>query len=72
MQHEERDYSYLLDMLECCNDIISFTNDITLEEFDSDKMRRLATERQLETLGEAANHISSDKQQEWIAIDNMK
>ena len=29
---------------------------------ERDKMRRLATERQLEVLGEAANHVSTDTQ----------
>ena len=72
MPHDDRDYSYLIDMLECCNDIINFTSGIAFEDFDSDKMRRLATERQLETLGEAANHISAGKQQEWSEIDWMR
>ncbi len=72
MPHDERDCSYLLDMLECCKDILTFTTGITLEQFDSDKMRRLATERQLETLGEAANHISTIKQHEWSDIDWKK
>jgi len=69
MPHDERDCSYLLDMLECCKDIQEFTTGFTLEQFDSDKIRRLATERQLETLGEAANHISTKNQQEWSDID---
>lgn len=69
MPHNDRDCSYLVDMLDCCTDIVSFTSGITLQQFESDKMRKLATERQLETLGEAANHVSPGKQQEWAEID---
>jgi uncharacterized protein with HEPN domain len=62
MQLNARDLSYLLDMLQCWRDIIEFTSTITYHEFEIDKMRRYATERQLQTLGEAANHISRPTQ----------
>ena len=63
MQLEERDVSYLLDMLICCMDILEFTTDTTFDQFAEDKMRRLATERQLEILGEAARHVSFTAQE---------
>jgi uncharacterized protein with HEPN domain len=72
MPHNERDCSYLIDMQDCCKDILSFTADITPEQFESDKMRRLATERQLETLGEAANQISIETQLKYPKIDWAK
>jgi len=62
MHLEERALAYLVDMLSCCNDIIEFTSGVTFETFEYDRMRRLATERQLETLGEAANHVSNSTQ----------
>jgi uncharacterized protein with HEPN domain len=69
MQHNDRDCSYFFDMMECCHDILNFTSEISPEQFEGDKMRRLATERQLETLGEAANHISIETQQIHPNID---
>lgn len=77
MPLDERDLSYLLDMLTCCRDIEEFISDVTFEEFARDKMRRLATERQLETLGEAANHVSAStqellKQIEWRKIVGLR
>jgi len=68
MHLEDRDLAYLVDMLSCCNDIIEFTSNVTFEAFERDRMRRLATERQLETLGEAANHVSSSTQNALEAI----
>lgn len=73
MPPSERDLSYLIDMVVACRDIQEFASDVTFEEFAADKMRRSATERQLEVLGEAANHVSDETQQnlpniEWAKI----
>ena len=68
MQPDSRDLAYLLDMLSCCNDVIAFTGGIEFEAFQQDRMRRLATERQLETLGEAANHVSKPTQDKYGSI----
>jgi uncharacterized protein with HEPN domain len=69
MRPNERDLSYLLDMVRCCDDIIEFTETVNYEQFQRDKMRRYATERQLETLGEAANHVSLATQAQLKPID---
>lgn len=69
MPLNERDLSYLLDMVSSCQDIMEFVADVSFEQFERDKMRRLATERQLEILGEAANHVSPESQQEYSDID---
>ncbi len=69
MPLESRDLAYLLDMVTCCDDIIAFTSEVTFEVFENDRMRRLATERQLETLGEAANHISTGGRQVFPEVD---
>ena len=41
-------------------DINEFTKGIGFYEFEKDKMRKLAVERQLEIIGQAANKISID------------
>lgn len=69
MQLDARDLSYLLDMLQCCRDVVEFTSSTTYEQFERDKMRRYATERQLQTLGEAANHVSSSVQASLSSIE---
>ena len=68
MPLSDRDVAYLMDMLNCSQDIIAFTAELTFEEFQSDRMRRLATERQLEVLGEAANHVSEQARSQISSI----
>jgi uncharacterized protein with HEPN domain len=68
MQINEQDISYLLDILECINDIISFTSNISFNDFERDKMRKLAVERQLEIIGQAANKITKETQNKFKTI----
>jgi uncharacterized protein with HEPN domain len=62
MHLEERDPAYLWDMLDAARAIVDFTHDLTLDEFlaaGRDKeITRLAVERKLEVLGEAARRVS--------------
>ncbi|MGB9752344.1 MAG: DUF86 domain-containing protein [Roseiflexus castenholzii] len=62
MQPEERDPAYLWDMLIAARSVVEFTHDITLDAFLSDnrdaEIIRLAVERKLEILGEAARRVS--------------
>ena len=62
MQPEERDPAYLWDMLEAARAIVDFTQNLTLSEFlaaGRDKeITRLAVERKLGILGEAARRVS--------------
>ena len=62
MHLEERDPAYLWDMLDAARAIVDFTRDLTLDEFlaaGRDKeITRLAVERKLEVLGEAARRVS--------------
>lgn len=39
-------------------EIVSYTNDITFEEFNSNSMILFASVKQLEIIGEAANNIT--------------
>ena len=77
MPLNDRDVSYLLDMLACCEDIRQFVDEVTYEQFDQDKMRRLATERQVQVLGEAAGRVSAETQThlshiEWRKIIGLR
>ena len=68
MQLSDNDLSYFLDIYECIIDIINYTKDISFREFETDKMRRLAVERQLEVIGQAANKISSETQTNYHSV----
>ncbi len=72
MPLNDRDVSYLLDMLACCEDIRRFIDEVTYERFEQDKMRRLATERQLQVLGEAAGRVSTETQAHLSQIEWRK
>jgi uncharacterized protein with HEPN domain len=62
MRPEERDPAHLWDMIEAARAIVDFTKDLTLEEFlaagRGGEITRLAVERELEILGEAARRVS--------------
>jgi uncharacterized protein with HEPN domain len=72
MHLEERDPAYLWDMLEAARAIADFTHDLTLDDFlaaGRDKeITRLAVERKLEILGEAACRVSSRFREEHPEI----
>ncbi len=58
MLPEERDAALLWDMLEAARDIADFALGVTYARFESDKMLRLAVERQILVIGEAARNVS--------------
>ena len=66
MRPEERDPAHLWDMLEAARALVAFTEHLTLEAFLAAGMdreiTRLAVERELEILGEAARRVSSHVQ----------
>jgi len=62
MPLNENDLSFFIDIIDCIFDINEFTNSIEYYQFEKDKMRRLAVERQLEVIGQVANKISIDVQ----------
>src|SRR6185295_15140836 len=63
MQPDQRDASYLWDMLEAAREIIGFTRGTTLAEYSNNRMLHLAVERAVEIIGEAANRVSPGFQQ---------
>ena len=68
MPLNENDLSYIIDIVDCIIDINEFTNSVEFYQFEKDKMRRLAVERQLEVIGQAANKISAETQK---AMENI-
>ena len=75
MQSEERDPAHLWEMIEAARAIVDFTKDLTLEEFlaaGRDRaIMRLAVERELEILGEAAHRVSSRFRNKDAEIQNL-
>ena len=69
MPLNENDLSYLIDIVECIMDINEFTNSIEYHQFEKEKMRKLAVERQLEVIGQAANKISIETQNNLEGIE---
>ena len=63
MQLNEDDLSYLIDMVDCILDINDFTKSIEFHQFEKDRMCKLAVERQLEVIGQAANKLSIETQE---------
>lgn len=56
---DDRDKSYLWDIVDACNDIIAFMEKTSFVDFEKNKMKRFAVERQLLVIGEASNHLSN-------------
>jgi len=76
MPLNENDLSYLIDIVECIMDINEFTDSVEYYKFEKDKMRKLAVERQLEVIGQAANKISIETQNTlknfpWKKLSNI-
>jgi len=63
MPLDENDLSYLMDIIDCIRDINEFTGSVEYCQFEQEKMRKLAVERQLEVIGQAANKISIETQE---------
>jgi uncharacterized protein with HEPN domain len=68
MPLNEDDLSLLIDIIECIEDINEFTKSIEFHQFEKDKMRKLAVERQLEIIGQAANKIRIETQKNLASI----
>lgn len=60
MKPNERDASYLWDMLEAARNIGKFLAGITYVKYSKNKMIQSAVERQLEIIGEAARRVSNE------------
>jgi uncharacterized protein with HEPN domain len=56
----ERDKVHLWDMLNAARGVMSSLEGITFEQYTEDETLRLATERRIEIIGEAARRISQE------------
>jgi uncharacterized protein with HEPN domain len=73
MRPSAGDSAYLWDMREAGREILVFVQGASFDSFASDRQLRLAVERELEIIGEAARHVSPGFQQAhpeipWRAI----
>ncbi len=72
MRPEDRDPAHLWDMVEAARAIVDFTRNFTVEQFlapgRSGEITRLAVERELEILGEAAHRVSMSFRSEHVEI----
>jgi uncharacterized protein with HEPN domain len=64
----ERDKSYIYDMIKYCEEIVDIIKDESHHSFIKNRIKRLAIERLIEVVGEAANHVSNDVVQQNIDI----
>ena len=51
--------TYLYDIQSACQALHEFTNNKSLEDYNTDKLLRSAVERQFEIIGEAVNQLHS-------------
>ncbi len=58
MQPDERDVSYLWDMLEGARTVRDFTAGVGFQQFIDDRKLQMAIERAVEIVGEAARRVS--------------
>lgn len=77
MSPEDRERSYLVDMLQYSRETIELISVETYESFITNRLKRLAIERLIEIIGEAANHVSLDTQKSmpkiaWSRIIGMR
>ena len=68
MRPEDRDVAYLWDMREFAREAFKLVRKVEFERLEKDTMRRLALERALELLGEAAKRVSAGLQRAHPAI----
>ena len=57
MRPDQRDAAYLWDMLEGAREAMAFARGLTLAEYSANRMVKLAVERAIQIVGEAANRV---------------
>ena len=73
-----RDYKlYLQDIFDCCENAVSYTDNMTFDEFSADRKTIDAVVRNLEIIGEAVKSIPSEISQkqseiEWKQIARLR
>ncbi|MBF0512163.1 MAG: DUF86 domain-containing protein [Candidatus Omnitrophica bacterium] len=60
MSPQDRDLGYIWDMYDAALQAVAFSGDKSFEDYHHNKMLRLAIERLLEIMGQAAKEVSSE------------
>jgi uncharacterized protein with HEPN domain len=60
MRPDDLDSAYLWDMREAARETARFLEDVTFEDFVENRILRLAVEREIEIIGEAARRVSAN------------
>jgi uncharacterized protein with HEPN domain len=63
MPLDTEDAGYLWDMLEAARGVVRSVRGLTFEHYQADENLRLATERRIEIIGEAAGRVSQNVRQ---------
>lgn len=69
MKDKERDEARLRHILDAISEIQSYLEDSDLEEFSTNSMKKYASIKQLEIIGEAANHISQTTKGKYSGVE---
>lgn len=77
MFHNERDKSFIYDILKYSQEVIDILKDETHNSFVNNRIKRLAIERLIQIIGEAADHLSKDFMKEnqdipWTKIIGLR
>ncbi|MFQ5731186.1 MAG: DUF86 domain-containing protein [Planctomycetaceae bacterium] len=62
MNSERTDAAWLWDMLDAARTVLQFVDGKSLQDYECDVMLHSAVERQIEIIGEAARHVTSEFQ----------
>jgi len=68
MPREHGDAAYLWDIIDAAKAITSFVAGKTFTDYEANRMLRRAVEREVEIIGEAANHLSAAFQDDHTEI----
>ncbi len=69
MRNNTADIARLMHIQDAISEIESYTKDSTFEAFSNSSMMKFATIKQLEIIGEAANHISKELKEKYSDIE---
>ena len=72
MRNNIGDEARLKHILDAISEIESYTKDTAFEEFAQNSMMKFAAIKQLEIIGEAANHISEELKGKYSEIEWRK
>ncbi len=68
MSPKDRDLGYVWDMQDAACQVLEFSKDKTLKDYQQNKILRLAVERLLEIIGQAAKEVSEDFKKQYPSL----